>query len=139
MLSRENLLKTPEYWFEGEQNELYRQVLNYLEKENITKSELAKRLNVSKGRISQILDGEYNYSLKKLIDICLTIGLVQQIKYSTINEILKEDAEKKNLIEFDPLEFKEYKNIIQNKEDANMRLVYRNYDNEQTAEFNVAM
>ena len=35
MFTREELLKTPEYWFEQAQNELYRHVTEFMEKEGI--------------------------------------------------------------------------------------------------------
>jgi transcriptional regulator with XRE-family HTH domain len=92
MFTREELLKSPEYWFEGEQNELFRQVSAYMEREKINQTELANRLNVSKGYISQILDGNFNYTLKKLIEICLSIGVVPQIKYKNVETVIKEDA-----------------------------------------------
>ena len=54
-------------WFADAQNELYRQVVTYMEKEGLNQTELACRLGVTKGYISQILKGDFNYTLKKLI------------------------------------------------------------------------
>jgi len=94
MIDRAEILSTPEYWFQDAQLAFYEQVNDYLESEKTTKTELAKRLNVSKGRVSQILNGEYNYSLKKLIEICLSIGLVPQINYTNLVDVIKQDSEK---------------------------------------------
>jgi predicted XRE-type DNA-binding protein len=80
-MTREKLLKSPAYWFEYQQNELFRQVDEYMRSEKINQTELAERLDVSKGYISQILNGNFNYTLKKLIEISLSIGLVPQIGY----------------------------------------------------------
>ena len=100
MTSRESLLRKPIYWFDHEQNEIFRQVTYYMEREGINKTELAKRLNVSKGYISQILNGDFNYTLRKLIDLSMAIGLVPEIKYTPIADVIKADAEKKtNLLE----------------------------------------
>ena len=96
-MTREKVLKSPAYWFEYEQNELYRQVIEYMERENINQTELAGRLNVSKGYVSQILNGNFNYSLKKLIELCLSIGLVPQIKFMKIDDVIKKDAQIKAL------------------------------------------
>lgn len=96
MLTREDLLKDPDYWFEGEQNELFRQVSEYMERENINQTELAKRLKVSKGYISQILNGNFNYTLKKHIELCLSIGLVPKISYKSIVDVIKEDKQVKD-------------------------------------------
>ena len=94
-MTREKLLKSPAYWFEHEQNELFRQVVKYMADENINQTELAKRLNVSKGYVSQILNGNFNYTLRKLIEISLLIGVVPQIKYTKVEDIIEEDKETK--------------------------------------------
>lgn len=91
MITREELLKSPEYWFENAQNDLFRQVTEYMEKEGINQNQLADRLGVTKGYVSQILKGEFNYTLKKLIEISLAIGKVPQIEYKTIADIISED------------------------------------------------
>jgi transcriptional regulator with XRE-family HTH domain len=94
-MTREKLLKSPAYWFEYEQNELFRQVTEYMERENINQTELAAKLNVSKGYVSQILNGNFNYTLKKLIELCLAIGLVPEIKFTKVEDVIKKDAQLK--------------------------------------------
>lgn len=93
--TREELLKTPEYWFEQAQNELYRQVTEFMKKEGINQTQLAEKLGVSKGYISQIMKGEFNYTLKKLIELSLAIGKVPAIEYKSICEIIREDKNAK--------------------------------------------
>ena len=91
MLTREELLNSPEYWFEEAQNELYRQVVSFMEKEGLNQTQLAERLGVSKGYISQILKGEFNYTLKKLIEISMAIGKVPKIRYQSIADVVNDD------------------------------------------------
>jgi transcriptional regulator with XRE-family HTH domain len=91
MITREELLKSPEYWFENAQNDLYGQVVEYMEKERINQNQLAGRLGVTKGYVSQILKGEFNYTLKKLIEISLAIGKVPRIEYQSVEEIIQDD------------------------------------------------
>jgi transcriptional regulator with XRE-family HTH domain len=109
-MTREKLLKSPAYWFEYQQNELFRQVDEYMRSEKINQTELAERLDVSKGYISQILNGNFNYTLKKLIEISLSIGLVPQIGYKKIESVIREDAQMKSYYESDVSIFD---NIIQ--------------------------
>lgn len=103
MITREELIKSPEYWFEEAQNELFRQVMAYIEKEDITQTELASRLGVSKGYISQILNGNFNYTLKKLIEVSLAIGLIPKIRYQAIEQEIKEDNDKINSVKHSDL------------------------------------
>lgn len=104
-MTREKLLKSPAYWFEYEQNELFRQVSEYMERENINQTELAVKLNVSKGYVSQILNGNFNYTLKKLIEVCLAINIVPKIKYNSIEAVIKEDCQLKSHYDNYPSEF----------------------------------
>lgn len=90
-VKREELLKTPEYWFEQAQNELYRQVTEFMREERINQTQLAEKLGVSKGYISQIMKGEFNYTLKKLIELSMAIGKVPRIDYKDINDVINED------------------------------------------------
>ncbi len=91
MITREELLKSPEYWFENAQNDLYGQVIEYMETEGINQNQLAERLGVTKGYVSQILKGEFNYTLKKLIEISMAVGKVPQIEYKSIADVLLAD------------------------------------------------
>lgn len=90
-MTRKELLSHPEYWFTEAQDELFRQVIEYMERENLNQTQLAERLGVSKGYISQLLKGDFNHSLKKLIEISLLIGKVPRIEYKSLAQLLEED------------------------------------------------
>lgn len=91
MLTREELLRTPEYWFEQAQDELFRQVTEFMEKEGINQTELAQKLGVTKGYVSQVLKGEFNYTLKKLIELAMAVGKVPIIEYRPVEQVVTED------------------------------------------------
>lgn len=46
-----------------------------MEDAGLTKAELARRLNKSKSRISQMLSGEANMTLRTLASMCFEIGI----------------------------------------------------------------
>lgn len=46
-----------------------------MEDANITKTELARRLNKSKSRVSQMLSGESNITLRTLASMCFELGV----------------------------------------------------------------
>ncbi len=95
-MTREEILGSPDYWFEEVQNELYRQVVEYMEREGLNQNQLADRLNVSKGYVSQLLRGEFNHSLRKLIDLSLSIGLVPRIDYRRLQDEIAQDRKEKS-------------------------------------------
>jgi transcriptional regulator with XRE-family HTH domain len=86
MLSKKELITTPEYWIERLQNEIFRQVQAYMEKEGLNQSQLAIRLGVSKGYVSQILNGNFNFTIKKLIELSLSIDVLPDICFKQISE-----------------------------------------------------
>jgi len=76
-----DLIKTPEYWQENIQNELFRQLTDYMEKTGKSQSRIAKELKVSKSYVSQILNGNFNFTLNKLIELSLYIGKVPDFNF----------------------------------------------------------
>jgi len=71
----ERILNESSYWVEGINGIVYDAIINYMEDNNITKqSEIAKLLEVSASRVSQILnDGNTNFSIEKIIKLALKL------------------------------------------------------------------
>lgn len=65
-------------------------------KENqMTKSEFAQKMGVSKGYISQILNGDFDHKLSKFIELSLMINKVPLLRLEDIDKVLLLDKEKK--------------------------------------------
>ena len=94
MLKREELVKKREYWLETIQNEIFRQVTAYLKDNNMTQNQLAEQLGVTKGYVSQIMKGEFNYTLKKLIELSLAVGKAPVINFTPLAEIISTESKK---------------------------------------------
>jgi transcriptional regulator with XRE-family HTH domain len=94
MISKEELIITEEYWLETLQNEVYRMIAGYIEKEGITQIQFAKKLGVSKGYISQIMNGNFNYTLKKLIELSLAVGKAPVIEFKSFDDIIESTHKK---------------------------------------------
>lgn len=92
MFTNEELVKNTGYWMDSIQNDLYFELNEYMKTHNLNKTELANHLGFTKGYISQILNGNFNFSLKKLIDLSLAINKVPKIEFNDIDkELLKLD------------------------------------------------
>jgi len=94
MITRDELLKTKEFWFETSQNEIYRMVSEYLINEGITRAQFAEKLGVTKGYVSQILNGNFNATLKKLIELSLAAGQAPVLGFKPLETILSEETRK---------------------------------------------
>ena len=93
MFSKEELLKRPNYLLTKYQNEIYRQLVDYIQSNNLTQKDVAKRLGVSSAYISQILNGNFNFTLKKLIEIGLMVGKVPAVEFVDFNEFWRREKE----------------------------------------------
>ena len=66
MITREDLLRSSEYWIERIQNKIFNDLTEYIEKNKVSNKQIAEILGLSKGRVSQILSGEnLNFRLEK--------------------------------------------------------------------------
>jgi transcriptional regulator with XRE-family HTH domain len=90
MITVEELMKTEEYWFETIQNELFRKVETYLNTNKMTQTQLAEKLGVSKGYVSQILNGNFNATLKKLIELSLALDMAPLIDFVPLDSIISD-------------------------------------------------
>jgi transcriptional regulator with XRE-family HTH domain len=73
-MTREQLLRSREFWINEIQNDLYGVMEKYMKEKNLNRSELAKELNVTKGYISQVLSGDFDHKISKFVDLALSCG-----------------------------------------------------------------
>ena len=81
MFTQEEFFESPTYLLTIYQNEIFREVHGYMQEKGITQKELAKKLGVSDAYVSQVLNGKFNFTLKKLIELGLAIGKIPKIKF----------------------------------------------------------
>jgi transcriptional regulator with XRE-family HTH domain len=91
-MDRQELLRSPEYWMAKIQSELYDQIRNYMNQEEINQTQLAERLQVSKGYVTQILNGDFDHRISKLVELSLAIGKVPKIDWKDLETVLQEDV-----------------------------------------------
>lgn len=91
MITRKELLQSKEYWLARLQANLYSLLENYMEENGLNRTKLAEELGVSKGYVSQILNGDYDHRLSKLIELSLAIKKVPQIHFQDIDQIFEDD------------------------------------------------
>lgn len=98
-ITREELLRSPEFWLTKIQNILFQEVKKYLKKKDINQTDFAKELQVSKGYVSQVLNGDYDHKLSKFLELSLAIGKVPIIRFENIETYIAEDEFKYSMQE----------------------------------------
>lgn len=80
MKNYEELLSTDTYWLSTIQIDLFNAINAYMEQEGLNRTELAKRLGVSKGYITQIMNGDFDYRLSTFVKLLLATGNIPNLK-----------------------------------------------------------
>jgi transcriptional regulator with XRE-family HTH domain len=96
MTEREKLLRSPAYWLTKVQIQVFNLLNTYMEENNLTQKQVAEKLNVSPSYVSQILNGNFNFTISKLIELALLVGKAPIIQFETIEQILKAEAAQMN-------------------------------------------
>lgn len=90
MITQESLLRSEEYWLGHIQDDLYAQVEEYLQKNNLGPAEFAEKLGVSKAYVSQVLNGSFDDKISKLVEIALSAGKAPVIKFLDLDECIRD-------------------------------------------------
>ena len=139
---REKMLNHPTYWVEGINGMLYDAIVTYMSKHDMKRKDLAKHLNISAGRVSQILnDGDINFSLETIVEIAIKVGkfpsftledkesfMEKEEKLAEIKRVfLKYDMNEFTKNAFAPCQFPETKVVKFVPKDATYE-VYKNFN-----------
>ena len=91
-MSRKEILSTPEYWIAKIQMDLYNCAEDYMEANGMNRTQLANHLGVSKGYVSQLLNGDYDHKLSKLVELAIAFGVVPRIDFKPLDDVIAEDS-----------------------------------------------
>lgn len=90
-MTRAELLSSEGYWIATLQIDLYHRMEAYMKENNMTRTQLAEKLGVTKGYVSQILNGDFDHKISKLVELSLAIGLVPTISYKPVQDVIEAD------------------------------------------------
>ena len=107
------VISKPGFWVEDMKMRLFAELHNFMEVNNLNKSELAVKLGFTKSYITQVLNGNFNHSLNKLAELALAIGMVPRLEFESLADTL--EYEKMGLLlskSIDRNRIKLYDNIL---------------------------
>ena len=67
----------------------------FMKKNNLNKTQLAEKLNFSKGYISQVLNGDFDHKLSKMVDLSLSCNTIPLMFFVDKDDFVKNDSEDK--------------------------------------------
>ncbi len=90
-MTREELLKNPAYWTAGIQMELYRQIEQFMSMHQMNKTQMADYLGCSKGYVTQLLNGDFDHKLSKIVELALAVNKIPEISFTDVDEYILSD------------------------------------------------
>jgi predicted XRE-type DNA-binding protein len=97
-MNREELLRNREWWIANIQNDLYAQIHDYMRKNNVNQNGVAEKLHFSKSYLSQVLKGNFDHKISKLVDMALALDKAPLIRYIDLDEYVKKDKERQDYL-----------------------------------------
>lgn len=79
-----------DYWTGKLQLELFRLIKDHLEATGTSQNAFAKELGVSKGYLSQVLNGNFDHKLSKLVGLALAVGKLPMIEYQDVDKLVRQ-------------------------------------------------
>ena len=87
-MNREELLRSEGYWIAKMQTDLYRELTGFMQRNNMNASQLAEYLGCSKGYVSQLLNGNFDHKISKMVELSLAIGKVPVVSFTDVSEYM---------------------------------------------------
>lgn len=101
------------YWIAEWQLKLFDELRKYQEKFNLNQTELGEKLGVSKGYISQILNGKFDHKISTLVHLALAIGKAPILSFQDLEMYIENELEGQNsLSEKDQSAYNDFKKTI---------------------------
>lgn len=85
-MKREDLLRSEAYWVSKIQIDLFTQMERFMSENRLSRTGLAEKLGVTKGYVSQVLNGNYDHKLSKLVSLAMAIGKVPRVEFVDLEE-----------------------------------------------------
>lgn len=86
-INEKELMQHQEYWLEMVQNNLYVKLRDYMKDNDLNQNQLAEELGFSKGYVSQIMNGNFNFSMSKFIDLALATDHYPKVSFVKKNPV----------------------------------------------------
>jgi transcriptional regulator with XRE-family HTH domain len=92
MKTYRELLHTETFWVTKIQNDLYKAVEDYLIENGMTRSQFADQLGVTKGYVSQVLAGDFDHRLSRLVALSVAIGKAPVLHFENLEAIAEKET-----------------------------------------------
>ena len=90
-MTREEIIKSPDYWLAKVQIDLCGIVNDYMSKNKLSVKEMAGKASVKKKHIRKVLSADFNQPLEVLAKIALACGFAPIASFKPIKEVMENE------------------------------------------------
>ena len=80
-ITREELIQSKEYWVTNIQLKLFAEVESFMKTHGMNRTRFAEYLGCTKGYVTQLLSGDYDNKISKLVELSLAIGRIPELDF----------------------------------------------------------
>jgi len=91
MFTHEEIMKSKEYWYDDIRIKLYNMLDDFLKANKMKQNKFAKKLGFSPSYINQILNGESDHKLSKIVELSLAVGKAPIVSFVPLSEVIEKD------------------------------------------------
>lgn len=88
MYTKERLVRGEGYWMETIQQSIHEALVGYMEQHGLNQTELAHRLGFTRGYVSQLMNGNFNLSQRKIVQLLLKLDMVPDLRIRSVDSYL---------------------------------------------------
>lgn len=98
-MERDELIRSKEFWLVQIQNNVFNLIDNYRKEKKLTQTQIATHLKVTKGYVSQILNGDYDHKVSKLVELSLAFNKAPVLIFRDLDKFIQDDKDGINCLE----------------------------------------
>jgi len=97
-MKREELISSREYWLTKIQLDLFNMIEVYRKENNLNKTQLAEKMGVTKGYVTQILNGDFDHRISKVVELSIMFGKVPFLNFMDVGKYKSEELKLPSVI-----------------------------------------
>jgi transcriptional regulator with XRE-family HTH domain len=92
MKQYEELIQTETYWLTRFQAMLFNAINEYMKTQQLNRKQLADKLGVSKGYITQVMNGDFDHKISTFIKLVLAAQKVPDLKLISLDDFIAKQS-----------------------------------------------
>ncbi len=88
-ISREELLRSKEYWTADIQLKLFAEIEDFMRSHQMNRTQFAEYLGCTKGYVTQLLSGDFDNKLSKMVELALAIGKIPSMEFKDVDQYIQ--------------------------------------------------